>query len=185
VQKRSVSKSVAVTMMWRGVVRGAAVVLSLYALPACFVIACSKESATTTPAPTPSIVTQPSPNVPPSTSGSELMWASSASVSASASSSVKAFACGPEGAPKCPLQGWMEKELKPAMKAADPAKVADLLDKVAKLAPASYDGWAKIASDAAAETRAKKDLAPAKKSCTSCHEKFKKRWKTEDRDHAI
>jgi hypothetical protein len=111
------------------------------------------------------------------------MFASSAS--ASAAPSAKVFACGPDGSPKCPLQGWMEKELKPAMKANDPAKVADLLDKVAKMAPASYDGWSKIASDAAAETRAKKDLAPAKKSCTSCHEKFKKRWKSEDRDHAI
>jgi hypothetical protein len=87
--------------------------------------------------------------------------------------------------PKCPLQDWMEKHLKPAMKTNDPAKVAELLDQVAKMAPDGYEGWAKISSDAAAAVRAKKDLAPAKKSCTSCHEKFKKRWKTEDRDSAI
>lgn len=175
--KRSVSSVVA-----KSVARGAGLVLVLYALPAFLVLACSKENKEA-PAPAPSIVTNPSPNVPPSTSGSDLMWASSASASAFAA--VKAFACGADGAPKCPLQNWMEKELKPAMKAGEPMKVANLLDKLAKMAPASYEGWAKIADDAAAEVRAKKDLEPAKKACKSCHDKHRKRWKTEDRDRAI
>lgn len=79
----------------------------------------------------------------------------------------------------------MEKQLKPAMKGTDTAKVADLLDKLAKMAPATYADWAKIATDAAAEVRAKKDLGPAKKACKACHDQYKKRWKSEDRDHAI
>jgi len=185
VPKRSVSSVVA-----KSLARGAGLVLALYALPAGLALACSKEN-NEAPAAAPSIVTNPSPNVPPSTSGSELMWASSGSASGSvsaapsSSSSIKAFMCGPEGAPKCPLQNWMEKELKPAMKGNDPNKVADLLDKLAKMAPAGYSDWAKTAGDAAAEVRAKKDLGPAKKSCKSCHDQYKKRWKTEDRDHPI
>ena len=79
----------------------------------------------------------------------------------------------------------MEKEMKPAMKGTDTAKVASLFDKLAKMAPASYADWAKISTDTAAEVRAKKDLAPAKKSCKTCHDKYKKQWKVEDRDHAI
>lgn len=71
------------------------------------------------------------------------------------------------------------------MTGGDPAKVAALLRKIATMAPASYAGWAKIANDAAVEVETKKDVNAAKPSCTKCHEQFKTRWKTEDRDHAI
>jgi hypothetical protein len=166
--------------------RGAGLVLALYALPAGLIVACSKATTDAPPA-APSVVTDPSPKVAPSTSGSDLMWASSASASASVapSASAKTFACGPEGMPRCPLQDWMEKELKPAMKGTDTAKVASLFDKLSKMAPAKYADWSKMATDVATEVRAKKDLGPAKKSCKTCHDQYKKQWKSEDRDHPI
>lgn len=112
-----------------------------------------------------------------------------ASASASASASValgpKTFACGGGDKPKCPLQNWMNNNMKPGMSSGDPAKVAALLRKIAAMAPPGYPSWAKISNDAAAAVEAQKDVAAAKPSCAKCHEEYKTKWKTEDRDRAI
>lgn len=105
--------------------------------------------------------------------------------SASVASGPKVFACGGGDKPKCPLQNWMNNNIKPAMSGGDPVKVAALLRKIATMAPAGYAGWAKIANDGATEVETKKDVSAGKPSCTKCHEQFKTRWKTEDRDHPI
>jgi hypothetical protein len=206
VRKPSVSKGLGVGAL--AAARGGGLVIGWFALVACLVIACSKETPAQ-PAPAPSIVTVPSPasasaapsealTVSASASESAVASASapaattktattaaSAVASASASSGPKVFACGGGDKPKCPLQSWMNTNMKPAMTSGDPAKVAALLRKIAAMAPAGYAGWAKIANDGAAEVEAKKEVNAAKPSCSKCHEQFKTRWKTEDRDHPI
>jgi hypothetical protein len=187
-------------------------VVAWFALVAVLVVACSKETPpppTTTNAP----VVSAAPSTPGS-EPSAALWASgsgstsaapvesssaaptatapakvtataTASASASAPAGPKVFACGGGDKPKCPLQNWMNSNMKPGMSSGDPAKVAALLKKIASMAPPGYANWAKISNDAAAAVESKKDVNAAKPSCTKCHEEYKTKYKTEDRDRAI
>lgn len=163
--------------------------MAWFALVAGLVVACSKESPPP-PESKPIPIVSAAPSVP-GTEPSGVLWASasgslSASAVASTSSAPKTFACGGSGMPKCPLQNWMNNNIKPAMASKDPERVAGKLREIAKMAPADgYPDWASIANDGAAAVDAKKDVNAAKPSCTKCHDLYKKKWKAEDRDRAI
>lgn len=90
-------------------------------------------------------------------------------------------ACGEEGQPPCPLQGWMERNLQAAVEAADVARVGRGLARAAKFAPlpdwnSGDQGWARIAETGAAAANAG-DLATARQSCKGCHKAWRAKYK--------
>ncbi len=120
------------------------------------------------------------------TTGSTTPSASAAPTPSASTQLPKAFACGGEGMPKCPLQKWMAENMQPPMKAADPVKLAAALRQSAKLGPkAGYPGWAKFANDGADAVEKAKDVKAGKSSCTGCHTEYKQKYKLEDRDRAL
>jgi len=90
--------------------------------------------------------------------------------------------CGAKGQPPCPLQGWMENNVDPAVNKGDTKALAGLFEKIAKFNPdpkwdtenPSWSGIAKAGADAAKAG----DLAGAKAQCKSCHKAFREKYKT-------
>lgn len=98
-------------------------------------------------------------------------------------------ACGGKGQPSCPLQGWMEKNMDPAVEKADMKALAAAFEKTAKFAPdAAWNtadpSWSKIAL-AGAEAAKKGDLPAAKAQCKSCHKAFRDKYKTSFRTKPV
>ena len=90
-------------------------------------------------------------------------------------------ACGAKGQPSCPLQGWMEKNMDPAVEKADTKALAVAFEKAAKFAPdaawnTAEPSWSKLAL-AGAEAAKKGDLAAAKAQCKSCHKAFGEKYR--------
>jgi hypothetical protein len=91
-------------------------------------------------------------------------------------------ACGGKGQPSCPLQGWMEKNMDPAVEKADMKAIAAGYEKISKMSPdpawnTATPSWSKIAlaGKAAAE---KGDMAAVKAECKTCHKAFRDKYKT-------
>jgi len=98
-------------------------------------------------------------------------------------------ACGEKGQPSCPLQGWMEKNMDPAVDAKDSKALAAALEKSVTLVPdpkwnEGDNGWAKLAKEGAAAASGG-DIAAAKKSCKSCHKAWRDKYKTQFRTKPI
>ena len=134
--------------------------------------------------------TKPSASVTASATASASASAS-ATASASASASATASAplptgdggaptCGKKPLPDCPLQGWMKKNMEPAMNATDFPDIATQLDKIATFAPPGMPNWASISKDGAKAARGA-DLGGVKASCRSCHDQYKNKYKAEMR----
>jgi len=90
-------------------------------------------------------------------------------------------ACGEKGQPKCPLQGWMEKNMQDPLDAKDLKTVAASLEKVAKMAPdpkwnEGDKSWSKTASDGAAAAKAG-DLKGTQAACKACHKAWRNEYK--------
>jgi hypothetical protein len=90
-------------------------------------------------------------------------------------------ACGGKGQPACPLQGWMEENMDPAVDKGDTKALAAALEKVAKWSPdpswnSADPSWSKIASDGAAAAKSG-DMAAVKATCKSCHKAFRDKYK--------
>lgn len=107
-----------------------------------------------------------------------------ASAAVAASAAPGPAACGKKPLPDCPLQGWMKANTTPAVSAKDMPALATALDKIATFAPPGYTNWASIAKDGAKAARAD-DMTAAKASCRTCHDQYKKKYKTELRDRKI
>jgi hypothetical protein len=89
--------------------------------------------------------------------------------------------CGEKGQPSCPLQGWMEKNMDPAVEKADGKALAAAFEKAVGFAPdpawnAGDTSWTKIAKDGATAA-ASGDIAGAKKQCKSCHKAWRDKYK--------
>ena len=95
----------------------------------------------------------------------------------------KDFACGSKENP-CPMQKWMKANMGPAAANGDVEALAKALDYVASHAPPGLDKWTAIATEGAAAAK-KKDLDAAKKSCKTCHDLYKVKYKEEMRDRAF
>jgi hypothetical protein len=98
-------------------------------------------------------------------------------------------ACGGKGQPSCPLQGWMEKNMDPAVEKADMKALAAAFEQIKKFVPdpkwnEGDAGWSKISSDGAAAAK-KADMAAVKATCKSCHKAFRDKYKKEFRDKPI
>jgi hypothetical protein len=93
----------------------------------------------------------------------------------------KTFACGEKGQPPCPTQKWMKANMAPAAASGDGAALAKALEYVAGKAPAGFTNWASISKDGAAKAKAG-DIDGAKKSCKTCHDQYKAKYKAEIRD---
>jgi cytochrome c556 len=96
-----------------------------------------------------------------------------------------ADACGEKGQPSCPLQGWMEKNMDPAVDAKDGKALAAALEKSVAFVPDPKwndgdTGWTKLAREGAAAAKSG-DIAAAKKSCKSCHKAWRDKYKTQFR----
>jgi hypothetical protein len=97
--------------------------------------------------------------------------------------------CGAKGQPPCPLQGWMETNVDPAVNQGDTKALAGLFEKIAKFNPdpkwdtenPSWSGIAKAGADAAKAG----DLAGAKAQCKSCHKAFREKYKTSFRTKPV
>ena len=85
--------------------------------------------------------------------------------------------CGKKPLPDCPMQAWMKVN---AAGVAAPSSVASVLDRIARMAPPAYGGWAQIATEGATAARSG-DVKGARQSCSSCHNQFRTRYKNEMR----
>lgn len=97
--------------------------------------------------------------------------------------------CGAKGQPSCPLQGWMEKNMDPAVEKNDAKALAAAFEKAAGFAPdpkwnEGADSWSKISKDGAAAAKSG-DIAAAKKLCKSCHKAWRDKYKAEHRTKPI
>jgi len=89
-------------------------------------------------------------------------------------------ACGEEGQPDCPLQAFMKREVKPALKGREFDKLAAALEKVSKVPPQGYGEWTKLALAGVAAAK-KQDEAASKQACKDCHDKYEDKFKAEHR----
>lgn len=101
------------------------------------------------------------------------------------SSVASADECGAKGQKPCPLQGWMEENVQGPLDDGKLDKVAAALEKVASIAPdkewdKGAEGWSALAKAGAAAAKAGDEKA-AKKSCKTCHKKFRKDYKAKHR----
>ncbi|MDB5214374.1 MAG: hypothetical protein JWO86_2301 [Myxococcaceae bacterium] len=87
--------------------------------------------------------------------------------------------CGPHSE-KCPLQRWMRGYVSIATSTDDVASLAIGLDRVALFSPDPTWSWESISRNGATAARAG-DLATAKKSCATCHELYKTKWRASHR----
>jgi len=92
-------------------------------------------------------------------------------------------ACGSKENP-CPLQKWMKGTLGAALAGNDLQALAKSLDKSASFSPDPSWEWAAIAK-AGADAARKGDVAGAKASCKSCHDKYKDSYKSNFRTKAV
>ena len=139
-------------------------------------------------APTPSASAKPSASA---TATASVAPSASATTTVSATASVAPSDAGPSGPtcgkkplPDCPLQGWMKKNMEPAMSSTDFPDLATQLDKTATFAPPGMPNWASISKDGAKAARAA-DLGGVKASCRGCHDQYKNKYKTEMRTRAV
>jgi hypothetical protein len=93
--------------------------------------------------------------------------------------------CGEKGQPRCPLQGWMEKNMQDPFDKKDLKKLAESLDKAAGFAPdpqwnTGEKGWAKIAKDGAAAAKAG-DFGGTQQACKTCHKAWRSEYKKQFR----
>ena len=98
-------------------------------------------------------------------------------------------ACGEEGQPACPLQGWMEQNMQTAFEKQDLKGLAVALEKASKFAPDKKwndgpTGWAKIANDAAAAAKAG-DFKAVRESCKTCHKAWRKQYREQFRKQPV
>jgi hypothetical protein len=89
--------------------------------------------------------------------------------------------CGEKGQPSCPLQGWMEKNMDPAVEKADGRALAAAFEKAVGFVPDPKwndgdSGWTKIATAGAAAAKSG-DIAAAKKECKTCHKAWRDKYK--------
>jgi hypothetical protein len=99
--------------------------------------------------------------------------------------SADGAACGATGQPPCPLQKWMRLNLGAAQTNGDAAALATGLTKTAALNPdPTWTDWVKMSNDGAAAA-GKGDIAGAKASCNSCHQKYKADYKAKYRMKAV
>jgi hypothetical protein len=110
--------------------------------------------------------------------------ASSSDAASVGPSEGKTYACGDKGKPPCPMQAWMKANMAPAAANGDAEALAKAFDYVAAHAPAGYSDWVKIAKSGGDAARAKK-VDDAKKSCKTCHDQYKNKYKEEMRDKAF
>ena len=94
-------------------------------------------------------------------------------------------ACGEKGQPSCPLQGWMEKNMDPAVDKKDGKALAEAFEKTIGFVPDPKwndgdSGWTKLSKEGAAAAKSG-DIAAAKKTCKSCHKAWRDKYKKEFR----
>lgn len=90
-------------------------------------------------------------------------------------------ACGGDGEPECPMEGWMEENVGKPMKAKDFKAVAVGLHKAEFLSPdPKWDegpkGWARLSRDGAVAAE-KGDAEGVKASCKGCHTAWRDKYK--------
>ncbi len=89
-------------------------------------------------------------------------------------------ACGEKGQPDCPLQGWMNKNIKNVKATGTKEQLAKNLALIPTLAPKAEPKWAeewrKIA-DAAVKAVEAGDKDGINASCKSCHDKYRDEYK--------
>jgi cytochrome c553 len=78
----------------------------------------------------------------------------------------------------------MKANANPPVMTGDLPALAAALDKIAAFAPPGYTNWASVAKDGAAAARSG-DLTATKASCRTCHDQYKKKYKSEMRDRKI
>jgi cytochrome c556 len=98
-------------------------------------------------------------------------------------------ACGEEGQPACPLQGWMEDHVQAALEKKDLKAVGEALEKVPALVPDAKwnegdNGWSKLAK-AGADAAKAGDMAGVKASCKSCHKAWRENYRKQFRLRAL
>jgi hypothetical protein len=93
-------------------------------------------------------------------------------------------ACGQDGLPECPLQGWMDQEINAFYNTRARTELAAAFRFLARLAPPGYPDWAPWAEGGAAAAD-KGDFGLAKRACNGCHDDYRERYRTELRSRAL
>jgi hypothetical protein len=92
------------------------------------------------------------------------------------STELQAADCGEKGQKPCPMQAWMKATMQAASTSGDGAKLAAALEYTAARAPSGMDQWKRISDEGAAAAK-KGDIEGAKKSCKTCHDMYKAKYK--------
>lgn len=158
--------------------RSSLLLLGAFALA---VLACDKDKTESPPPPPSAPVT--SKAAEPLASAEPAVSVAAPSGSAPAPSDSAAVDCGSKENP-CPLQGWMRQNVNPPMNKSDGPGLAEALDKIAAMAPPGYPNWTSISKDGAAAARSG-DMSATKASCRSCHDQYKKKYKSEMRGRKV
>lgn len=93
-------------------------------------------------------------------------------------------ACGAVGQPNCPMQAWMKSSFQGPMASNDFTRLEASFEKLVKVAPPAFEGWAAI-SKAGAKAAAAKDARGVAAACKDCHERHRARYRAERRDAAL
>lgn len=98
-------------------------------------------------------------------------------------------ACGEEGQPDCPLQGWMKEHAGPAAEDGDATRLEEAYTQIAGFAPdpawnAGATGWRALAEDGATKAR-NGDVRGARAACKACHTAWRDRFKAEHRHDPV
>lgn len=153
-------------------------------------IACEKKTEEASPSPAP--VAEPTPAPAPAPTPVPVPTAPTPAPAAEPTQAAQApTPCGDEdqGQPLCPLQKWMEDNIKPATENEDTAKLAQLMAQLPRFVPdpswnEGPEGWSTIANTAAEKARAN-DFAGARASCKQCHKAWREKYRQEFRPRPI
>lgn len=123
------------------------------------------------PAPAPTASAAPAPHAPPAPKRLAIK------------PTENAQKCGEKNKP-CPLQSWMRLNIAPFLAGEDAAGLGRGLERAAALSPDPSWDWAEISNKAAAAAKAG-DIETARKSCRSCHDKYKNLYKEKYRTRPV
>lgn len=138
-------------------------------------------AATSRPTSRPSTTTKAAASSPPSAApATDAPAPPSSSPTAVAAPATAEPTCGKKPLPDCPMQGWMKANAAGVAAGDDAAALGAVLDRIARMAPPGYAGWAQISTEGAAAARSG-DTKGGRAACSGCHNQFRARYKAEMR----
>jgi hypothetical protein len=100
------------------------------------------------------------------------------------SSASAQIVCGGADQPDCPTRRWMKATLQSYLRSRDFKRLETSFVSLAERAPEGFVGWNEIASAGATAARAG-DETGVRRSCQSCHDQHRSRFRETDRQREL